>query len=218
MMLRLGALRSLVVLAPHPDDETIGAFGLMALLRRRGVAVRIVVVSDGRGSHPGSPTWAGERLIRERRCETRRAVSRVGVCAGDVTFLNFPDGHLHTATKPMNAAIAGILRRTPKPALVAGPVADDDHSDHRAVAAAIAGARMAGVRSIGYCVWPAGMRLRHARALPLGAAQRLAKRRAILSYRTQAGGITDDPAGFTMTRKQVAAFSRPFEMFLEHAR
>ena len=49
--------------------------------------------------------------------------------------------------------------------------------------------------------------------LQLTPRQRLAKRFAIQSYRTQAGRITDDPRGFAMTRQQIAAFSRPVETF-----
>ncbi|WP_425230837.1 PIG-L deacetylase family protein [Sphingomonas sp.] len=214
-MLRTGTPRCLLVIAPHPDDETIGAFGLMLRLRRRGIAVRVLVVSDGAGSHVGSPTWRGRRLVLERRRETRRAVRRTGVSAGRIAFLNLPDGGLQVETVRTRRVIAAALRRTPKPALVVAPAAGDDHPDHRIVAAAVAAARMAGVRMLSYPVWPAGGRLRGARRLPLSAQQRLAKRHALCSYRTQTGRITDDPGGFTMTRKQIAAFSRPVETFVE---
>lgn len=54
--------------------------------------------------------------------------------------------------------------------------------------------------------------------MPLTAQERLAKRFAIRGYRTQAGRITDDPAGFAMTRAQIAAFSGPVETFAEYRR
>lgn len=41
----------------------------------------------------------------------------------------------------------------------------------------------------------------------------LRKRRAIARYRTQTGGITDDPGGFAISRAQLLAFARPFETF-----
>ncbi len=71
---------------------------------------------------------------------------------------------------------------------------------------------------LAYPVWPAGLRPVGARALFLTAQERLAKRRAVRSYRTQVGCITDDPAGFAMTRAQIAAFTRPQEMFVERHR
>ena len=78
MKLGLGTPRCVLVIAPHPDDETIGAFALMARLRRRGVAVRILVVTDGGASHLASPTWPRRRLIRERQHENtaRRPFAR----------------------------------------------------------------------------------------------------------------------------------------------
>lgn len=216
MRLRVGTPRSLLVIAPHPDDETIGAWGLMVRLRRRGVTVRVLVVTDGGASHPGSAAWPRRRLVRERRQETRRAMRAIGIGAGAVTFLGLPDGAL--AATEARRGIALALGRAPKPVLVAAPAPGDDHADHRAVAAAMTRAHRPGLRRLSYPVWPAGARLPGARALPLTAQQRLAKRRAVQSYRTQAGRIGDDPAGFAMTRAQVAAFSRPCEIFLEHRR
>jgi hypothetical protein len=71
---------------------------------------------------------------------------------------------------------------------------------------------------LAYPVWPAGQRPAGARVLPLAMQERLAKRHAVRSYRTQSGLISDDPQGFTMTRKQIAAFTRPYEIFVEHRR
>ena len=48
----------LVVLAAHPDDDTLGAGGLMATAAVAGTDVTVVFASDGEGSHPGSPTCA----------------------------------------------------------------------------------------------------------------------------------------------------------------
>ncbi|MGO1304454.1 MAG: PIG-L family deacetylase, partial [Sphingomonas parapaucimobilis] len=47
MKLDLNAVRHAVVVAPHPDDEIIGAAGLIQALRRQGSVVRVVVVSNG---------------------------------------------------------------------------------------------------------------------------------------------------------------------------
>jgi LmbE family N-acetylglucosaminyl deacetylase len=216
--LKLGTPRCLLVIAPHPDDETIGAHGLMTRMRRRGVAVRILVVTDGCASHPTSRAWPRARLFRERQRETLRAVRRLGVPVGDVTFLAFPDGRLANDPRVVRLRIAKAIRRAPKPLLVVAPARSDDHPDHRIVAAAVRATRVARVRSLAYPVWPAGAALRRVRSLTLSAQERLAKRHAIRSYRTQAGRITDDPQGFTMTRAQIAAFSRPFEPFGECAR
>ena len=36
-----------VVVAPHPDDETLAAGGLIAALTSRGIPVTVVAVTDG---------------------------------------------------------------------------------------------------------------------------------------------------------------------------
>ncbi|MHA6723905.1 PIG-L deacetylase family protein [Sphingomonas sp. RS2018] len=214
MRLRIGNPACVLVIAPHPDDETIAAHSLMHRLRRRGVAVRVLVVTDGAASHPNSPRWPRRRLVRERERETRAVMRRIGITAGDIAFLRWPDGALSAVMGAAARSVAAAIRRAPKPLVVLAPAPTDDHPDHRAVAAAVA-SPIRGTRSLAYPVWPAGQRLRGARSLAITAQERLAKRCAIRRYRTQAGWIVDDPSGFAMTRAQIAAFSRSVETFVE---
>ena len=209
-------IRALLVIAPHPDDETIGAHTLMMRLRRRGIAVRVMIVSDGAGSHRGSARWPTRRLVHERQRESRRVLRRIGIGAGEVSFLGLPDGALHEHARATHRAVARAVRGLPRPAMVLTPSLLDDHPDHRVVAAAAR--RQGGVQWRTYPVWPAGQRLSRARPIRLTAQERLMKRHAIRSYRTQAGRITDDPAGFALTPRQIAAFSRPQEVFAESRR
>lgn len=212
MKVRIGHPRALLIVAPHPDDEAIAAHALVARLARRGVPITILVVSDGAASHPGSAVWPRPRLVRERQRETRRAMRRIGVGAGAISFLGLPDGRLGEHAAAVRRAMARTVRRLPKPLLALAPLRDDAHPDHRVVAAGTrAGPGIAWWR---YPVWPAGQKWRGARALPLTAQERLAKRHAVRSYRTQAGWIKDDPQGFAMTRQQIAAFSGPQEVFV----
>lgn len=212
--LRVGAPRRLLVIAPHPDDEAIGAYMLMTRLRRRGVAVRVVVVTDGAASHPNSLRWPRRRLVAERRRESRRTLRRIGVAAAAVTFLDLPDGRLNTHTAAARRGLSRALGHVGS-ALIAAPAASDDHPDHRTVAACVAALRRPNLRRLAYPVWPAGLRPAGARCLFLTAQERLAKRHAVRSYRTQAGRIMDDPAGFAMTRRQISAFTRQQEVFVE---
>ena len=217
MTLRLGRPRRLLVVAPHPDDETVGAHGLMTRLRRRGVAVEVVVVTDGAASHPSSPGWPRRRLVAERRRESRRTLRRIGVAADAVTFLDLPDGRLHAHAAAARRALARLIVR-PGATLLVSPAESDDHPDHRAVAACVGALRRPGLRIMTYPVWPAGLKPAGADALFLTAQERLAKRHALRGYRTQTGRIADDPAGFTMTRKQIAAFTGAQEIFVEWRR
>ncbi|MFS0736010.1 PIG-L family deacetylase [Sphingomonas sp. 1P06PA] len=197
-------------MAPHPDDETIGAYGLIRRLRSRRSRVSIVVVTDGAGSHAGSLRWPRDRLIAERRRETLAAMRSAGLDAGDVRFLGLPDGSLSSSPRNVRRAVTRVACAT-RPDLLVLPAADDDHPDHRAIASAMRPGRW---RTLHYLVWP--NRLTRSRAathfLPLGPIG-AAKRGAILHYRTQMGLIRDDPDGFAISPSELARFARPIEFF-----
>ncbi len=204
------AARRLLVIAPHPDDEAIGAWGLMRR-RRVGASVRVIVVSDGAASHPGSLRWPPERLATERRRETRRAMATLGLAPSAVRFLGLPDGVLDMAR--VEEALRQAMRRCPAPDLIVGPLATDAHADHRAVARAISRLPRRGERRIGYQVWPAVAARRRGPCVSLGMAGTRMKRRVIHGYRTQTGRITDAVAGFTITPAHLRAFAAPLEQF-----
>ena len=48
------AAGGVLVLAPHPDDETLGCGAALAAAVTAGYAVRVVAATDGDGSHPRS--------------------------------------------------------------------------------------------------------------------------------------------------------------------
>lgn len=206
--------RHAIIVAPHPDDEAIAAWALMRQLRRRGARVDVVVVSDGGASHPGSQSWPVPRLVAERERETRRAMRMLGISPERISFLRLPDGALPDCP---GRIVAGFRRTSLGRGitdLVVGPLPDDAHADHRAVAAALAIVPRRGGQRLGYRVWP-----RDAAPSPRGPQVRIRpaamaiKRRSVRSYRTQAGLITDAQAGFAMTHRHLQAFVRPAERF-----
>lgn len=214
MRLALGRPRTALIVAPHPDDEVIGAAGLIRVLRRQGSRVQIVIVSDGAASHDDSPRWPARRRIMARRYESRRALARLGVSASAISFLDLPDGRLTDLADRCRRSIGRAIRRCRDLDLVVGPTPHDGHPDHRAVARAIAGHRHA-ARSIGYRIWPP-QPLRAARAQRLvGAGGAAAKRSIIRLFRTQTGAIRDAPGGFAIARHELDSFSSPIERFAE---
>ena len=52
----LAGVASAVIVAAHPDDEVLGAGGLISILAASGARLRLVAVTDGEGSHSASPT------------------------------------------------------------------------------------------------------------------------------------------------------------------
>lgn len=211
--LRLHRARDALVVAPHPDDEAIGAYGLIRTLRRRGVRVRIVVVADGAASHLGSMRWPGARLVAERRRETRRAMRTIGVAVRDVRFLGLADGSVAASPASRWTGLRRAIASLRRGGLLILPDAADAHPDHRAVAGIAARIATPGSRRLSYRVWPGrrrGARAGHGLAL---AGMRMAKRAAILRYRTQTGRITDDPSGFAIAAHELRAFARPIELY-----
>lgn len=209
--LSLAQIRCALVVAPHPDDETIGAYGLIRAVKARGARVRVVVVTDGAGSHPNSARWPRERLVAERRRETRAAMRAIGVAAGDVTFLALPDGCLCDRRDDVRRTLRREVARCRGVDLVVLPATDDDHPDHR-----VSSGMRVGLRRLDYLVWPGRGRpsrpASHRLRLGTFAA---AKRGAIRRYRSQMGAITDDAGGFAISRADLARFARPVERFRE---
>lgn len=117
----------LVVIAPHPDDETLGAGGVLHDLGARGWVTEVVVVSDGSESHPGLPG-----LTSLRQAECRQACAHLGV--DTLRFLSFPDGALSEIVDKVAVALALLLDGVD---VVIGPLGNDGHDDHRACARAL---------------------------------------------------------------------------------
>lgn len=116
-------------LAPHPDDEILGCGGALALHRARGDAVRVVVAFDGA---------LGLELGQDpalRRAESHSGGALLGL--DDFVFLDAPEGHAPTHAEL--AAGAARLRAELErfaPDVVYLPWDDDEHVDHRTLAAA----------------------------------------------------------------------------------
>src|ERR1043165_9020400 len=79
------------VFAPHPDDESLGCGGAIALLRKFDLPVSVIVMSDGTLSHPNSRKFPREVLRELRETEIKTALDILGVSAGKITFMRYRD-------------------------------------------------------------------------------------------------------------------------------
>ena len=75
-----------IVLAPHPDDETLGAGGLVAKLCRAAVPVTIVAITDGEHAYADTPNLGEIRVL-----EQTEALHRLGVPRSMIHRLHLPD-------------------------------------------------------------------------------------------------------------------------------
>jgi len=101
--LTVNADTKLLIVAPHPDDETLSAGGLMQHVHEAGGQVRVVYLTDGDGYPEGvrfedrveSPTPSDYRGYgRQRKREARAALAKLHLDRASALFLDFPDGGL----------------------------------------------------------------------------------------------------------------------------
>ncbi len=217
--------RPALVVAPHPDDESLGCGGLIAEAVRLGGAVHIAVATDGAGSHSGSRTHGPERLRQLRRSETLEAAGVLGVAPARVSFLDLPDGHAPRHGAGAEAAgqrLAALARE-----IAAGTIFTswdyDTHPDHVAAHRyAVIAAREARAALFSYPVWawelPPRTLMPNLRwrgfSIDIGP-HAAAKRAAVLKHRSQTTPlIADDPSGFTLSDAQLATMITPKEFFI----
>lgn len=126
--------RSCLVLAPHPDDETLGCG--ITIMRKLAAAksVYVVIATDGRHSHHSAAITSSE-LAGIRRNEAVDACRVLGLDEGKVRFLDYEDqtllGDLTSLTGQLHKLIVEI-----EPQEVYLPSAIDSNPDHRALNAA----------------------------------------------------------------------------------
>ncbi len=222
-------LAGLVVIAAHPDDETLGAGGLIAAAARHGIDVVVLIASDGEGSHPQSRTITSSDLARERRAEAERAI-RVLDPSARVDFLGYPDGRLHEHIEDLARSIASEVadaaRSGPggEPVWLVAPLLTDGHPDHEACAIAARSIdRPASVRYWEYPIWywhwatppDAGLGLAGGRRFELDVLAQATKRGAVDCYSSQSSDLSPDPGDEAILSPAVLAhFGRPYEIFV----
>ncbi len=135
-----------LVIAPHPDDESLGSGGLIQRTREAGGAVRVVFVTDG-DNNPWPQRVMERRLIvgpseraawgQRRRAEAMAATQRLGLSPADAVFLGLPDQGLTSQLLSGDGHFRQRLRQEIdafSPTVIASPAIHDHHADHSAIA------------------------------------------------------------------------------------
>jgi LmbE family N-acetylglucosaminyl deacetylase len=218
-----------LIVAPHPDDETLGCGGAIALLQHFGNSVQVLVISDGTASHPNSRKYPEAKLRSLREQETLSALDLLGVNSSAVTFLGLKDSAVPTLGTEFEQAVASCRTylSTFKPATIILPWRRDPHADHRAswriLQRAIDDLSIS-PRILEYPIWsweqaeiddiPAPQAVK---AWRLDTNSVVVKKLAAINqYRSQTTDlIDDDPDGFRLTPEIMAHFARPWELYLE---
>lgn len=223
----------ILVVAPHPDDESLGCGGLIAALARLGRRFHVVFVTDGAASHRNSPTWPAARLAARREREAAEALDRLGLGSHGRSFLRLPDAAMPKPGSPEGkAALASMLEivRGFEPDLVLQPWRRDPHCDHRdswqLTADALDAAGLDPQR-LEYAIWLDELGADGDRPRP-GEAERIAfdiaavvavKRFAVEAHLSQATSlIPDDPHAFRLAPETVRRLTGPEEPYWKPAR
>jgi LmbE family N-acetylglucosaminyl deacetylase len=189
-------LARVLIVAPHPDDETIGAAALIQRAVAAGGIVRAVFVTDGdnnpwplRVSRRKWTVTADDRRAwgTMRREEARAALQHLGATADGASFLGYPDRELAAFAGRGDGRITDALTAIVTafdPTLVVVPSIQDLHADHRAVAI-FAHAAARGRDLVTYVVHGTGAHERVAARLTLTAGERARKLAAIEKHESQ---------------------------------
>lgn len=140
----LNAHTRLLVVAPHPDDETIATGILIQQVLAAGGVVRVLLLTAG-DNNPWPQRWLERRWRvgpRERKrwgerrhAEILRALIPLGLGADDLQSLGWPDmGLTELLMDPAHAAIQTLRQLIDAfdPSLVTMPSLHDRHPDHGA--------------------------------------------------------------------------------------
>lgn len=197
----------ILIVAPHPDDETFAASGLM--LRYPGT--RVLAVSDGEAA------YADPRLRSIRRHELRRSLAHArGTSAA---FLRLPDGKIGLRQRHLERALQSAATHV---RMIVAPYERDGHPDHDSVGAVCRRvARRNDLTLLRYFIWrwhlgsPDDFDAGQFVKLPLSRHERHTKQRMIACYQSQLRPGLGSSEGQPIVPPHVLEyFARPYEAFL----
>ncbi|MGO1489508.1 MAG: PIG-L family deacetylase [Arachnia sp.] len=139
-----------VIVSAHPDDETLGAGGLLADLSEIGVPLTVVVATAGEKSQPNATKESQALMALQRRREVEQAVGCLAPAA-HLLHLGLPDGDLVSHETQLGDE---ITRLSDINTLILAPWIADGHPDHDASGrAAIAASSASGAAIAHFPIW-----------------------------------------------------------------
>jgi LmbE family N-acetylglucosaminyl deacetylase len=204
--------RGVMVVAPHPDDETLACGGTIARHLEAGDDVCVLIVTDGGSSRAGG--IARDEMRRLRAIEAHCAMQALGEV--DLVQLGLPEGRWSPGD--LRPFLETLLQRT-QPALIYAPSCVDFHPEHIKVARTLAHS----LRSLAGTLRPT-VRLYELQvpltpilanvAVEIGSKAVARKRAALAEYRTQRASFGWVPRHSTYLRRLYRS-RWPVEVFWE---
>jgi LmbE family N-acetylglucosaminyl deacetylase len=199
----------LLVLAPHPDDETLGAGGFIKSQCLRGAPVVVVAVTDGENAYGLDP-----RLGQVRRSEQTSALGALGVSSNNIVRLKLPDSDVASHESQL---VRQLLPFVGERTHILAPWRGDFHPDHEACGRAaeqVANQTGAKLTSYFFWSWHRGtvelLRDLTLRLFPLDRQLLQSKAEALGCHRSQLEHVSGEPI---LPESLLAPARRPFEVF-----
>jgi LmbE family N-acetylglucosaminyl deacetylase len=151
--------RRILVVAPHPDDETFGMGGLIAKLAANSIAVYVAFLTSGGASHNNCCTISDLDLSSWRENASVKTAAVLGIPASNLSFLRFKDGALPHPGQPFFAEAARRLGNCiiqVEPDAIFAPHPFEGWPDHIAAEELTKDAivsTLSSARLFNYCVW-----------------------------------------------------------------
>jgi LmbE family N-acetylglucosaminyl deacetylase len=162
---------ALILVAAHPDDETLGLGATAAQLAKRGVPVQVVAVTDGEAAYPQG-LGGHKELARARRDELISAAARLGLARP--IFIGIPDGEVTENEDRLEIELEAVLAESQAGAWCAATWRGDGHPDHEATGrAAAAASKDTPAVFVEYPIWMWHWALPDDPAVPWGNARRV---------------------------------------------
>lgn len=214
-----------LIIAPHADDESLGCGGVIALLRKYGQTVYILLLSDGTLSHPNSQEYPAEKLRDLRENELIDAASTLGVAEEHIIFCRYPDRNVPSADdERFDSAVKDIskMMNVIQPQSIFVPWRRDPHPDHQAAFQLLKATETQNAKIYEYPIWlkelgESGDEPTSEESMPFRlniSSVLIQKQEAISKHRSQITDlIADDPNGFRLSQEMLSQFNVPYETF-----
>jgi LmbE family N-acetylglucosaminyl deacetylase len=199
-----------LVMSPHPDDETLGAGGLIATLHGLGVETCVIAVSDGEHAYADA---LGLGSIRE--AEQTEALARLGMQRSKIIRLHIPD---RAVSEYEDELFNRLVQLVKSDCHIVAPWIGDYHPDHEAcgrVAERVARETGASLSYYFFWTWhrgtPDDLRGLALQSLRLDDVILRAKCDALQCHRSQLTHVSGEPI---LPANLLGPMNWPFEVFL----
>jgi len=142
--------KTVLIIAPHPDDEVLGCGGLINRLCENGNPPYIAILTHGEASHAGCCLIDSTELGIKRIELARNADSILGVPLDNIKILNYKDGAVPQHDE--GGALCQYIKLI-KPEIVLIPHWGEGWLDHVNVASLISDYIDNNMEVYEYCVW-----------------------------------------------------------------